>query len=131
MKITIIKYLILSGKIAGAITSVVLMGYGFYSWSKKQGVDEATRNVKEVSYEGKIDKLILSDSLKTITLQELITKQNEMSEKQEEFKAWGNSLRGVVLDIAKNQKVTLDQMQQYMESTPVLKKKLMTQYTGQ
>ena len=126
MKTTILKYLILSGKIAGAITSVVLMAYGFYSWSKKQGVDEATANIKEVSYEGKIDRLIVADSLKTITLQELINNQNEMIVKQEEQKNAYNSLRIVVLDIAKNQKVTLDQMQQYIESTPVLKKKLLT-----
>ena len=70
--------MILAGKIAGAITSVVLMAYGFYSWSKKQGVDEATANIKEVSYEGKIDKLIESDSLKTITLEKLLDNQDSI-----------------------------------------------------
>jgi hypothetical protein len=91
-----------------------------------KGKADAKKEVKEISYEGKIDKLILSDSLKTITLQELMINQNEIIFKQEEQKNAYNSLRTVVLDIAKNQKVTLDQMQQYMESTPVLKKKLMT-----
>lgn len=131
MKQSIIDYLIkiatptkvIITALVAVISAVSTLAMVIYN----KGVKDAKKEVKEVSYEGKIDRLIANDSLKTITLQELINKQHEIIARQEEQKNAYNGLREVVLDIAKNQKVTLDQMQQYLESTPVLKKKLTTQ----
>jgi hypothetical protein len=47
-----------------------------------KGKADAKKEVKEISYEGKIDKLIKADSLKTITLQKLIVNQDSIIDDQ-------------------------------------------------
>ncbi len=123
MKTNILKYLILSGKIAGAITSVVLMGYGFYSWSKKQGVEEATRDNETQTYsvttDAKIDKL--AKDVRTLIIRDSISskKQDEIIEKLDNHNIYIRAMDGTLKTHLKDTK----ELMQYLEQTQVEVKK--------
>jgi hypothetical protein len=123
MKQTIIKYLILSGKIAGAITSVVLMGYGFYSWSKKQGVEEATTinatQTYSITTDAKIDKL--AKDVRTLVLRDSVSaeRQEEIISKLDNHTIYIKAMDGTLKAHLRDTKELIE----YMEQTQVEVKK--------
>jgi hypothetical protein len=66
------------------VAAIAGSAWGLKSDIEKKAIKEYSGQVKERSYEGKIDKLIKADSLKTITLQELKVHQTEIINAQTE-----------------------------------------------
>jgi hypothetical protein len=101
------------------VAAIAGSAWGLKSDIEKKAIKEYSGQVKEISYEGKIDKLIVSDSLKTITLEELKASQSEILAKQDETKTAFNSLRSVVLD---HQATTIEEFKKLNNEVPELKK---------
>lgn len=74
------RWIILSGKVIGAIAILISSAYGAYKWAYSQGVNAEKENNKSLTIEYKVDKLLVSDSLKTIWLDTISNNQTRFYE---------------------------------------------------
>jgi hypothetical protein len=119
MKTTILKYLLMAAKIAGAITVLFTSSFGVYKFFEKKVVEDYTsKNDIEIIKES---QKVALDSIISISRQ--IQPLRALPDRIDEQKGAINGLRTVVLDhVSKDKAMTIDQFRQYMETAPEVKK---------
>jgi predicted SpoU family rRNA methylase len=124
MKTTILKYVLLTAKILGAITVIVSASFGVYKFFEKKVVEDYKgKNDIEIIKHAQIENSKKTDSILVILVMQN-GKLNQVIEKQEDYKEGFNALRDVVLDIAEINS-SIKEIREYTEKVPVLKKNLM------
>lgn len=78
-KNNIIKSLTIIGKIIGAMIITVTSSYGAYDFIFNRGIEYEKENQKENTLIIKVDKMIINDSIKTITLDNFIVRQEKFN----------------------------------------------------
>jgi hypothetical protein len=124
MKTTILKYLLISAKIVGAITVIVSASFGVYKFFEKSVIEDYTSKTDIEIIKSKQEETANKTDSILIILVRQNGKLNQVIEKQDEYKEGFNSLRDVVLDIAEINS-SIKQMREYSEQVPVLKKNSM------
>lgn len=96
--------------IVGGITAIA----GVITFIYTQGIKAEQEKNKESTIEAKVDKMIVSDSIKTIKLDQLLVNQNEFILKQKSFEKKLDNLNNSYINHLRTDK-KVDELIQYLE----------------
>lgn len=126
--LTVGKYLIKSGKVAGSLSVLVVATWGVFSWVDSRQDKEADRD--EIMYEQvipRLEYLISADSASKARDAIILSKIDSLGEQVEENTRQATAVTSSYTTWVKNHVVTIDEFTEYMgpwiEDVNTLKKK--------